>query len=199
MQQPHQSAGHAHHGDGGLGGLGHVQQVVEQSLVLVVGEQVELVQDEQDRTAAAAIAWPETRKPPKVNRRGREKVNAHRPREYEKKVPTGVSEEGFRRSCRTLLNRSLGNTRQINLRTFFQGLQQESQIFCKTSLKRKSDSDSSSTPLNRCEAVPTHENFVADDVLQLQLPRYFFQRYAVVRLQEPCRQETQPEMQELSE
>lgn len=26
----------------------------------MVGEQVELVQDEQNRTAAAAIAWPET-------------------------------------------------------------------------------------------------------------------------------------------
>ena len=51
----YQSAGEPHHSHGGLGGLGHVQQVVEQSLVLVVGEQVELVQDEQHRTAAAAV------------------------------------------------------------------------------------------------------------------------------------------------
>lgn len=87
MQQPHQSAGHAHHGDGGLGGLGDVQQVVEQSLVLVVGEQVKLVQDEQDRTAAAAIAWPETRKPPKVNRRSWEKVNAHKPESLKRRFP----------------------------------------------------------------------------------------------------------------
>lgn len=60
MQPSHQSAGHAHHGHGRLGGLGDVQQVVEQSLVLVLGEQVELVQDEQNRAAAAAIAWQET-------------------------------------------------------------------------------------------------------------------------------------------
>lgn len=86
----------------------------------------------------------------------------------------------------------------MNALTFFQGLQQKSQIFCKTSLKRKCDSDLSPT-LNQRETVLTHENFVADDVLQPQLPRDFFQRDAVLGLQEPCRQETQPEMQELSE
>lgn len=89
--------------------------------------------------------------------------------------------------------------RQVNLLTSFQGLQQKGQIFCKTSLKRNSHSDVSWTLLNRRETVPTHENFVADDVLQLQLPRYFFQRYAVVGLQEPCGPETQPEVQERSE
>lgn len=87
MQQPHQSAGHAHHGDGGLGGLGDIQQVVEQSLVLVVGEQVELVQDEQDRTAAAAVALAETRKLPKVNQIGWEKVNAHKPESLKRRFP----------------------------------------------------------------------------------------------------------------
>ena len=51
----YQSAGKPHHSHGGLGGLGHVQQVVEQRLVLVVGEQVELVQDEQYWPAAAAV------------------------------------------------------------------------------------------------------------------------------------------------
>lgn len=56
----YQSAGEADHSHGGLGGLGDVKQVVEQRLVLVVGEQVELVQDEENRAAAAAIAWPET-------------------------------------------------------------------------------------------------------------------------------------------
>ena len=55
----YQSAGESHHSHGGLGGLGHVQQVVEQCLVLVVGEQVELIQDEQHRTAAAAVPWCE--------------------------------------------------------------------------------------------------------------------------------------------
>lgn len=57
LSEAHQSAGHAHHGNGGLGGLGHVQQVVEQGLVLVGGEQVELIQDEEHRAAAAAITW----------------------------------------------------------------------------------------------------------------------------------------------
>lgn len=42
----YQSAGNADHSDGSLGGLGDVKQVVEQRLVLVVGEQVELIQDE---------------------------------------------------------------------------------------------------------------------------------------------------------
>lgn len=36
--EAHQSAGDADHSDGSLGGLGDVKQVVEQSLVLVVGE-----------------------------------------------------------------------------------------------------------------------------------------------------------------
>lgn len=52
--------------------------------------------------------------------------------------------------------------------------------------------------LNQRENVSTYENFVANDVLQLELPRYCFKRYAVVCLQEPCRQEMRPEMQELS-
>lgn len=56
----HQSAGEADHSDGSLGRLGDVKQVVEQRLVLMVGEQVELVQDEQHRAAAAAIAWRQT-------------------------------------------------------------------------------------------------------------------------------------------
>ncbi|KAF3857408.1 hypothetical protein F7725_009267 [Dissostichus mawsoni] len=34
-----------------------IKKVVEQRLVLVVGEQVELIQDEQHRAAAAAITW----------------------------------------------------------------------------------------------------------------------------------------------
>lgn len=54
------------------------------------------------------------------------------------------------------------------------------------------------TLLNQLENVSTYENFVANDVLQLQLPRYCFKRYAVASLQEPCRQEKPPEMQELS-
>lgn len=58
--EPHQPAGEADHSHGGLGRLGDVKQVVEQRLVLMVGEQVELVQDEENRAAAAAIAWPET-------------------------------------------------------------------------------------------------------------------------------------------
>ena len=55
--EAHQSAGDADHGDGRLGGLGNVKQVVEEGLVLVVGEQVELIQDEEHRAAAAAITW----------------------------------------------------------------------------------------------------------------------------------------------
>lgn len=51
----YQPAGEANHGDGGLGGLGDVQQVVEQSLVLMVGEEVELIQNEQHWPTAAAI------------------------------------------------------------------------------------------------------------------------------------------------
>lgn len=53
----HQPAGEADYSDGRLGRLGNIKQVVQQSLVLVVGEQIELVQDEQHRTAAAAIAF----------------------------------------------------------------------------------------------------------------------------------------------
>lgn len=56
-KETHQPAGESHHGDGRLGGLRHVKQVVEQRLVLVVGEQVELVQDEQHGAAAGAITW----------------------------------------------------------------------------------------------------------------------------------------------
>lgn len=55
-QQPYQSAGDADHGDGSLGRLGDIKQVVEQRLVLVVGKQVELIQDKQHRAAAAAIS-----------------------------------------------------------------------------------------------------------------------------------------------
>lgn len=55
--EAHQSAGDAHHSDGGLGRLRDVEQVVEQRLVLVVGEQIKLIQDEQHRAAAAAITW----------------------------------------------------------------------------------------------------------------------------------------------
>lgn len=58
----YQSAGNADHSDGSLGRLGDVKQVVEQRLVLVVGKQVELIQDEQHRAAAAAITWCETQK-----------------------------------------------------------------------------------------------------------------------------------------
>lgn len=53
----HQPAGEADNSDGCLGRLRNIKQVVEQRLVLVVGEQVELVQDEQDRAAAAAIPF----------------------------------------------------------------------------------------------------------------------------------------------
>lgn len=60
--EAHQSAGDADHSDGSLGGLGDVKQVVEQRLVLVVGEQVELIQDEQHGPAAAAIACTQTQK-----------------------------------------------------------------------------------------------------------------------------------------
>ncbi len=62
LSEAHQSARNADHSDGSLGGLGDVKQVVEQSLVLMVGEQVELIQDEQHRAAAAAITWCETQK-----------------------------------------------------------------------------------------------------------------------------------------
>lgn len=55
-QQPYQSAGDADHRDGSLGRLGDIKQVVEQRLVLVVGKQVELIQDEQHGAAAAAIS-----------------------------------------------------------------------------------------------------------------------------------------------
>lgn len=61
--EAHQSAGETDHSDGSLGGLGDVEQVVEQRLVLVVGEQVEFIQDEQHGPAAAAIACTETQKP----------------------------------------------------------------------------------------------------------------------------------------
>ena len=60
--EAHQPAGDADHGDGRLGRLGDVEQVVEQSLVLVVSEQVELIQDEEHRAAAAAITWTRTKK-----------------------------------------------------------------------------------------------------------------------------------------
>lgn len=53
-----QSAGEANNRCRRLGGLGHVQQVVEQRLVPVVGEQVELVQDEQQGATAAAVTCP---------------------------------------------------------------------------------------------------------------------------------------------
>lgn len=53
----HQPAGEADYSDGRLGRLGNIKQVVQQSLVLVVGEQIELVHNEQHRTAAAAIAF----------------------------------------------------------------------------------------------------------------------------------------------
>lgn len=49
------------------------------------------------------------------------------------------------------------------------------------------------------ENAPTYENLVAHDVLQLELPRDVFQRDAVGGLQEPCGQETHPDMQGLSE
>lgn len=55
--EAYQSARDADHSDGCLGGLGDVEQVVEQSLVLVVGEQVKLIQDEQHRATAAAITF----------------------------------------------------------------------------------------------------------------------------------------------
>lgn len=63
VNETHQSAGEADHSDGRLGRLGDVKQVVEQSLVLMVGEQVELVQDEQHRATAAAITWVVPEKP----------------------------------------------------------------------------------------------------------------------------------------
>lgn len=53
--------------------------------------------------------------------------------------------------------------------------------------------------LNQHENASTYENLVANDVLQLELPRYVFKRDAVVSLQEPCRQETHPDVQGLSE
>lgn len=53
----HQSAGKAHYCDGSLGGLGDVKQVVEQCLVLMMGEEVELVQDKENWAAAATVAW----------------------------------------------------------------------------------------------------------------------------------------------
>lgn len=52
----HQPAGEADHGDGRLSRLGHVKQVVEQRLVLVLGKQVELLQDDQQGATAAAVA-----------------------------------------------------------------------------------------------------------------------------------------------
>lgn len=79
--QPHQSAGDADHSHGGLGGLGHIKQVVEQRLVLMVGEQVELVQDKENRTAAAAIAWPET---PKLNQNAEQMSTTAEPKSSEK-------------------------------------------------------------------------------------------------------------------
>ena len=57
MIEAHQSAGDADHSDGSLGRLGDVKQVVEQRLVLMVGEQVELIQDKQHGATAAAITW----------------------------------------------------------------------------------------------------------------------------------------------
>lgn len=70
MSDSHQSAGNADHSDGSLGRLGDVKQVVEQRLVLVVGEQVELIQDEQHWAAAAAITWTAQRR-----RCERERIN----------------------------------------------------------------------------------------------------------------------------
>lgn len=60
LSEAHQSAGKADHSNGSLGRLGDVKQVVEQRLVLMVGKQVELIQDEQHRAAATAITWCET-------------------------------------------------------------------------------------------------------------------------------------------
>lgn len=51
-----QPAGEADHGDGRLRRLAHVQQVVEQRLVLVLGKQVKLLQDHQQGATAAAVA-----------------------------------------------------------------------------------------------------------------------------------------------
>lgn len=52
---------------------------------------------------------------------------------------------------------------------------------------------------NQRENAPTYENLVADDVLQLELPRDVLQRDAVVGLQEPCRQGTHRDLQGLPE
>lgn len=50
--------------------------------------------------------------------------------------------------------------------------------------------------LNQQGNASTYENLVANDVLQLELPRYVFKRDVVARLEEPCRQETHPDMQD---
>ncbi len=60
--EAHQSAGDANHSDGSLGRLRDIKQIVEQRLVLVVGEQVKLIQDKQHGAAAAAITWFKARK-----------------------------------------------------------------------------------------------------------------------------------------
>lgn len=103
--EAHQSAGDADHSDGSLGGLGDVEQVVEQRLVLVVGEQVELIQDEQHGPAAAAIACTHTQKP-----------NIQHFLSFILKI------------------KSTNEIIPLNVPTFLQRLQQERQILRKTSL-----------------------------------------------------------------
>lgn len=55
MKKSHQPAGEANHSDGSLSRLGDVKQIVEQRLILVLGKQVKLLQDNQKGATAAAI------------------------------------------------------------------------------------------------------------------------------------------------
>lgn len=54
-EQTHQSAGESQHSDRRLRRLRHIQQVIQQRLVLMMSEQIELIQHEQHGTTAALI------------------------------------------------------------------------------------------------------------------------------------------------
>lgn len=54
-EQTHQSAGEPHHSHRRLRRLRHIQQIIQQRLVLMMSEQIKLIQDEQHRTTAALI------------------------------------------------------------------------------------------------------------------------------------------------
>lgn len=118
----------------------------------MVGEQVELIQDEQHGAAAAAITWCET---PKSNR-----ITHLWPLNLDDSIISDAFSTFSDLSSKPPARKpdSLQNSPEIK----------QKQVFCSTFI-------ASLTTKLPIKLLPnTYKHFVADNVFQVELPRYFF-------------------------